>query len=304
MRPVTFTLLLTLLLPIAHLSADKSEQSYRTWTSLSGSSVEAKLVKRTPNNSVTLKKKNGAVLHVDFQQLSHSDQSYLKKLSALEGRPERILFIGNSYTGQIKGKVTQMVAASVYKDCELSFVHPGGRTLKQHLENEKTMQRIREGGWDVVVLQDQSQTPAIFPEKFMDAAREIDRIIDRSGAETVFYETWGRRDGDKMNFERFPTYEKMQDALSHSYAKAARQYDAKIAPVGQAWAVLRKTSPELGTQLYRGDGSHPSAVGAYLAACVFYATLFDAEFSEVQFDSGLSDDQIKAIHAAVFEVIE
>ena len=138
----------------------------------------------------------------------------------------------------------------------------------------------------------------------MDAAREIDRIINEAGAQTVFYETWGRRDGDKMNAHLFPTYEKMQYALSQAYAKAAKIYDARVAPVGQTWALVRKKHPDLGIKLYRGDGSHPAGPGAYLAACVFYAALFDADPSKVDFDGGLSEDEIKAIQAAVLEVTD
>lgn len=299
MRFSAFTLLVALLLPLAYLSAKTSNHPYRSWTSLAGTSIEAKLVARTPDGALSLKRPDGSTLRVKLRQLSTADQQYVQELAALEGRPTRVLFIGNSYTAQIRGMVTQLVAASPYRDCHLSFISPGGRTLAQHLEDEATMQKIRTGNWDVVVLQDQSQTPAVFPEKFMQAARGIDRIIDDAGAETVFYETWGRRDGDKMNAHAFPTYETMQKALSDSYGKAARQCDAELAPVGQAWGILRKDHPELGTKLYQGDGSHPAAPGAYLAACVLYATLFDANPAEVDFDGGLSESKVRVIHAAV-----
>ncbi|HKK17552.1 MAG TPA: DUF4886 domain-containing protein [Opitutales bacterium] len=284
--------------------AKASEAAYRTWTSFTGSSIEAKLVKQNPGNAVTLRKKDGSTLFVDFRQLSPQDRKYLQELAALEGRPERILFIGNSYTGGVRGMLTKLLAASPYKGCHLGFVTPGGRTLKQHLENESTMQKVREGDWHVVVLQDQSQTPAVFPDKFMEAARAIDDIIDDSGAQTVFFETWGRRDGDKMNLHLFPNYETMQEALSESYAKAARKCGAGLAPVGQAWKILRETYPEIGIKLYTGDGSHPSGIGAYLAACVFYATLFDADPTEVDFGGGLPEEQVEAIHAAVLEIME
>jgi len=304
MKQLIHLLLVAVFILPAHLSADDKEQPYRTWDSLVGTSIQAQLIKVNSDDSVTLQGKDGSTLRVKQGQLSIKDQRYLEELAALEGRPDRILFIGNSYTGQIRGMVTKFVAASPYKECRIDFISPGGRTLEKHFENDATMAKIRDVNWDVVVLQDQSQTPAIFPEKFMDAARKIDRIIDDVGAKTVFYETWGRRDGDKQNAHLFPTYKSMQKALSNSYKIAARKCDAQVAPVGQAWAVLRKDNPELGEKLYKGDGSHPAAPGAYLAACVLYATLFDADPTTVEFDGGLPEEQVRAIHVAVLKVVE
>jgi len=304
MQFLVSTLLITLLLPLLPIAATAGDHPYRTWTSTVGTTIEAQLVQRAADDSLTLRREDGTTFRVKLGQLSAADQDYLLELAALEGRPERILFIGNSYTGQIRGMLTQLVAASPYRDCQLDFIHPGGRTLEQHLATEATMQKIREGKWDVVVLQDQSQTPAIFPDKFMQAARKIDRIIDAAEARTVFYETWGRRDGDKMNAQLFPNYEKMQAALSDAYARAARKCNAELAPVGQVWAWIRQQHPALGSTLYKGDGSHPATAGAYLAACVIYVTLFDADPTKVNFNGGLPEDQVNTIHTAVHKIMQ
>jgi hypothetical protein len=46
-----------------------------------------------------------------------------------------------------------------------------------------------------------------------------------------------------------------------------------LVPVGLVWKEVRTTRAELG--LY-ADDTHPSPVGSYLAACVFYAVLFES----------------------------
>ena len=51
----------------------------------------------------------------------------------------------------------------------------------------------------------------------------------------------------------------------------AQQSEATVAPVGLAWELARKRRPDIA--LYANDGSHPSKLGAYLTACVFYSTL-------------------------------
>ena len=84
--------------------------------------------------------------------------------SAPAAENTRILFIGNSYTGQVRKAVTALVAASPHgKTTEMEFITPGGKTLEFHLKNEATTSRIAEGDWDFVVLQDQSQTYAVPP---------------------------------------------------------------------------------------------------------------------------------------------
>ena len=93
----------------------------------------------------------------------------------------------------------------------------------------------------------------------------------------------------------------MQDALTRSYRSTAKKAKATVAPVGEAWEAVRSADEKLGRELYKGDGSHPSAKGAYLASCVFYRTIFDADPSEVEFDGGLSADERKTILKAVSE---
>lgn len=209
--------------------------------------------------------------------------------------PKKILFIGNSYTGGIRKAVTELIKSSPHSKTQLTFINPGGKTLAFHLANPKITEKIKTGNFDFVVLQDQSQTPALFPKKFKAAALGLDKIIDASGAQTVFYQTWGRRDGDKQNKKLFPDYDSMQKALSKSYASAARSCKATLAPVGDTWSNLRKKDPKLGKELYAKDGSHPSKKGAYLAACVFYATFFKADPRTLTFTAGLPEAEAKLI---------
>ncbi|MEJ6560603.1 MAG: hypothetical protein QNK83_00745 [Akkermansiaceae bacterium] len=222
-----------------------------------------------------------------FSQETEKAVSPPKGTSSLTEPQQKILFIGNSYTAQVKAAVIKLFAVSPHQDIGFTFITPGGRSLTQHLENKATLKKIAEGGWDIVVLQDQSQTPAVFPKKFLAASLTLHRAINKAGAKTTYYETWGHRDGDKRNAQRFPTYEKMQKAVSQSYQKAAKRDDAILVRVGEAWRSVRAENPALGEQLYKKDGSHPSAKGAYLAACCFYSALTDDDPRKVDFHAGL-----------------
>lgn len=217
--------------------------------------------------------------------------------------PKKILFIGNSYTGGIKKSLTELFRNSPHADTQFTFINPGGKNLAFHLKKQKTIALIKHGNFDCVVLQDQSQTPAIFPERFQNAALSLDKIIDQSGAQTVFYQTWGRRDGDKQNPQKFLSYQTMQAALTESYATAARACDALVAPVGESWSALRQIDPDLGRALYAKDGSHPSNKGAYLAACVFYALLVGEDPRTITFTGNLSEEEAGLIQKTVFDQI-
>lgn len=218
--------------------------------------------------------------------------------------PKRILFIGNSYTAGIASTLKAFVKASPHRQVHLEFITPGGKNLVFHADQAKTIQRIRKGHWDIVVLQDQSQTPALMPERFATGSKRIHDVISKSGARTAYYQTWGRRDGDARNKELLPTFEKMQDALSKAYASAARRDEAILVPVGEAWRTLRQQDPELGLQLYRNDGSHPSPSGAYLATVCFYVGLFEGDLAEVKYTAGLRRDVIAKLQSAAVQAIK
>ena len=215
-------------------------------------------------------------------------------------QPEKILFIGNSYTGGIRKMMTELIKQSPHSETHISFINPGGKTLEFHLKNKETIDKIKQGEFDLIILQDQSQFPALFPDRFQKAAVALAKIINKSGSKLVFYETWGRRDGDRKNKELFPTYESMQSALSKSYLSTATKCAADIAPVGSTWRMVREKNRKLGNELYRSDGSHPSNKGAYLAACVFYTTLFDEDPRTLKFNGDLLTFESDLIKAAAF----
>lgn len=75
----------------------------------------------------------------------------------------KVLFIGNSYT-QVNNlpEVIKNLAASNGDTLDYIANTPGGCTFAQHLQNQSA-NYIQQGGWDYVVLQEQSQLPS-FPD--------------------------------------------------------------------------------------------------------------------------------------------
>ncbi len=158
---------------------------------------------------------------------------------------------------------------------------PGGYTLQSHSTNATSLQKIKAQSWDFVVLQDQSQVPS-FPwaqvqtEVFPFAETLVDSIRSANAcAIPVFFNTWGRQNGDPQ-WDSINTFEKMNDRLFRAYAYMAEQNSTLLAPIGMAFKHIKQDPAAVVTfhQLYSPDGSHPSSFGSYLAACVFYESLF------------------------------
>jgi MYXO-CTERM domain-containing protein len=212
-----------------------------------------------------------------------------------------VLMLGNSYTQQqnLPGALQQVFEAAG-ESTNVEGLTSGGLTLADHADNaqdktsawyEELVTHADQREW--VVLQDQSQIPG-FPETtdyWQDSvagAESLNALAAEAGAETMFFMTWGYRDGDEMNPTRYTDFATMQDLLTAGYLAYVEATSAKgrptwVAPVGLSLAHIYNSLIASGGDpsntdsafytLYSNDGKHPSASGNYLAACVFYAAI-------------------------------
>ena len=224
---------------------------------------------------------------------------------------KRALFLGNSYT--YVNNLPQMVedAASSTGDILLFDSNtPGSYTLQGHSTNVTSLAKIAVGNWDYVVLQEQSQLPS-FPDSQVQTdvfpyAHILDSLInaDNQCAETVFYMTWGRKNGDASNCASWPpvcTYSGMDSLLNLRYRMIADSNNAVVSPVGAVWKYIRENFPLI--DLYQTDESHPTVAGTYAAACCFYTSFFRKDPSLIIFNSSLSNSDAANIRAAAKLVV-
>lgn len=195
---------------------------------------------------------------------------------------KKALFLGNSYT--YFNDLPSLVSQIAYSKGDSLFAvkyTPGGYTFQLHSQDPMTRAAIAAGPWDVVILQEQSQLPALWPDSvavttypFADTLNRLIREND-SCSLTLFFMTWGRKYGDQEFCPVYPpvcTYNGMQARLRESYLAMGMMFNAEVSPVGAAWKTTRAMNP--GIELYQSDNSHPSLSGSYLAACTFYAAIF------------------------------
>jgi hypothetical protein len=97
------------------------------------------------------------------------------------------------------------------------------------------------------------------------------------------------------------SYESMQEQIDQGYELIARELDVSLVPVGYAWQSARTQDPDL--DLWQADGSHPSQEGTYLAACVFYATLFQESPVGLSYRADLSEDMATRLQTVAFDTV-
>lgn len=210
-----------------------------------------------------------------------------------------VLFIGNSYTyaNDLPGTLVQL-AAAMGDQVNVDSKTNGGYTFQMHTQDLVTYQKINAQAWDYVVIQGQSQEPS-FPYQQVNtqslpyATQLADSVYaNHSCAQVNYFMTWGRENGDPQ-WDSINTFYKMNARLRDANLRIADSSNAGVSPVGSAWRYIRETQPSI--QLYVGDGSHPSVAGTYLAASVFYVSLFHKAISpNLAYTAGL--DAITAQH--------
>jgi len=228
-----------------------------------------------------------------------------------EAQTKSVLFLGNSYTDVNNlPQLTYNVASSAGDTLIYDSNTPGGYTLQGHSSNQTSLTKIAQGNWDFVVLQDQSQRPS-FPMsqvavEVFPYAHILDSTIKANNhcGNSMFYMTWGRKNGDSYNCAAWPpvcTYNGMDSLLHMRYMMMADSNNAVVSPVSAVWKYIRQNYPLI--ELYDMDESHPSLAGSYVAACCFYTAIFRKDPTQISFNTTLNSTDAANIRAATKLVV-
>jgi hypothetical protein len=214
----------------------------------------------------------------------------------------KVLFIGNSYTtaNDLPDLIENMANASG-NSLDFARYAPGGYSLQDHSRDPLTLELINQQQWDYVVLQEQSQKPALddiyTDENVIPYLLKLDSIIKKNNpcTQVILFETWARRNGDQEYCHSYPStcnFESMQKRIKESYKRMADISKAVIAPVGEAFRYMMEYDSSV--VLYQDDNSQPTIEGSYLAAVVFHEVFFHRDSYGNDFYNNFS--QSKAVH--------
>jgi hypothetical protein len=156
--------------------------------------------------------------------------------------------------------------------------------------NAVNYQKMAAQEWDYIILQGQSQEPSFpfdqvnsqtlpYAVQLADSAKAIQPC-----SQVNYFMTWGRQNGDPQ-WDSINTFDKMNTRLRDAYLRIADSANAAVSPVGVAWKYVRDNYPVI--NLYQQDGSHPSLTGSYLAACVFYSSLYHKPSTGSTYNPGI-----------------
>jgi hypothetical protein len=192
----------------------------------------------------------------------------------------RVLFVGNSHTyvNDLPGLFSGLSEAGG-RPVRTEASTFGGYSLENHVNTQATLDKIAQGSWSFVVLQEQSVIPTIHYWRYSSmypASRLLDSLIQLQGARTAFYMTWGWKSGGSQTYgdswsPDFRDYFEMQESLRVAYEEIAEELSATMVPVGMAFARARRVDSLV--DLWQSDYCHATLEGTYLGACVFYAVL-------------------------------
>ena len=213
----------------------------------------------------------------------------------------RVLFLGNSYTSYNNlPQLVQSLSASAGKTLIIDSNMPGGMTVSGHVNDATSIAKIRQGNWDYVVIQEQSQIPSIDYYRYNDmypAITDLKTLVEQFNPCTrmITYMTWGRRFGgqqcDPTNTHCSPVFvdfNHMQDSLTSAYTEISDKLNIQCAPVGVAWQnVLNDTT----FILHSNDNSHPTIDGSYVAALSIYSSIWKQQSIGIAFNAGLTQSR-------------
>ena len=204
-----------------------------------------------------------------------SDGPQVKSLGGL--KPNRILFVGNSYlyyNDSLHNHVKRMAAEKFPKKAKLakykSSTIGGSRLAHHNLDHLLNAKNIGiKKPFELVILQGGSMEPLSKKARrqFNEQAKIMIEKIKTSGGEAALYMTHAYV---KPHRKYVPG---MIDDIKSLYIKAGNDNKALVIPVGIAFEKAYQYRPDI--VLHKDfDGSHPSLLGTYLAANVVFASIF------------------------------
>ena len=203
--------------------------------------------------------------------------SYEVQINSLKNKnPERVLYIGNSYlyyNDSLHNHVRRMLEEFYANEIDTSnyklVTISGSRSWHHNIDYPIEHRNLgAKKPFQLVIFQGGSgETDSVSERKvFADTAKEVINTIHKSGAEAALYMIHSYVEPHKN------TNPRMIKDIKKMYIDAGNENNALVIPVGIAFENAYKAKPDI--VLHKPfDGSHPSLLGTYLAACVVFASI-------------------------------
>ena len=233
--------------------------------------------------------------------------AYLAAWPAGKYDRKKVLCIGNSFTyfGSSFFALAE-IARSQGHSLQLGINTKGGQNFGQHLNLDRSRMVISEGGYDVVLMQNQSMSGAFYDSDSVkysylkeDAVKIAAFVRKHSpNVRMVLERTWAYPTKNN-DWKGYGSAEAMDAALQSGSSALAAAMEAELSPIGNAFIEGRK----LGLPLYWKDSFHQNWLGAYLKSCVNYLLIFGEPFKGDVSSFGLDPQQAASCRTIASQVV-
>lgn len=135
---------------------------------------------------------------------------------------------------------------------------------------------LRSNLWTTVVINDHTQSPAreVSKEKAKKVLTEKYRPLLHNTTQVVFLHTPAYRFPRIRDSDDLGDFDEFTDRVAQGYQEYKQLFpNSMIAPVGEAYRLIKRQDERLWEALYSWDDFHPSPTGTWLEACVIYCTI-------------------------------
>jgi hypothetical protein len=204
----------------------------------------------------------------------------------------RLLFIGNSltYTFDVPGQVAQMATRAGFATPVVTTHAFPNYSLQDHWDAQTIQPDLAEGHYDIVILQQGASTLESSGVELTQSLGLWANLARANNTRAALFVAWAPVGG---NFDA---------GVAHHEAAATADNTA-LYPVAEAWREALRSDPAM--PLYSNDGLHESEHGAWLAALVITAMVYDkpvASFANL-FPDVITGTQEAALRAAAAKAI-
>ncbi|MCH7821544.1 MAG: hypothetical protein IIA07_05960 [Proteobacteria bacterium] len=210
--------------------------------------------------------------------------------------PSNVLFVGNSfiyYNNSLHKHYSALVRSSKFKFATRPITRSmtiSGAHLPEHEGGLPGMLAAED--WDVVIMQGYSLGPIseATAEPFRKAARDYSTLVREQGGRPVFFMTWAYAGKPEMTSQ-----------LNVAYTEVGRELGAQVVPVGLAFATVTDARPDIVLRI--AYAKHPTLAGTYLAACTFFATLFNQSPEGLEYSAGLDINDAAYLQGVAWQTV-
>ena len=223
--------------------------------------------------------------------------------------PERVLYIGNSYlyyNDSLHNHVRRMLEETYTKEIDRSnykMVTISGSRLSHHNIdyplNHKNLGAKKP--FELVILQGGSGETNTENERknFSLKAKTMIDKIHKAGAEAALYMTHAYVEPHE------DTDPQMIKNIKKMYISTANNNNVLVIPVGVAFENAYSKNPKIGLHK-EYDGSHPSLLGTYLAACVVFSSITHQSPLKLEYNyfDRIEDENVRFLQRVAHETVE